>query len=61
MNLPFIVRFENQTGASAFDVVVNHESYCAAQEWTREYFSLLTVTYRYSDFNNEHTFHCEGK
>jgi hypothetical protein len=59
MNKPYIVKFENQISASAFDVVVNCYRWDEALAWTREYFSLLSVRYLYSDFNDQHTFHVQ--
>jgi hypothetical protein len=54
---PFIVRFENQTDAYTFDVVINSDSCSEATEWARGYFGQ--VTYLHSDFDGNHTYHRE--
>lgn len=52
---PFIQKFENET-TDGFDVIVHHKDCREATAWTRNYFSLCTVKYLYSDFDANHTY-----
>jgi hypothetical protein len=52
----FIARFENQTSPSDFTVTVHADTFDNAHEYTKEYFSLLRVSYVESDFDGNHSF-----
>ena len=49
---PYIVSFP----AGTAQVIVNHSDCREATDWTREYFSLGSVSYVCSDFEGNHTF-----
>ena len=51
---PYIVSFPAYTS----QVIVNHSDCRTATDWTREYFSLGSVSYVCSDLENNHTFEC---
>jgi len=58
---PFIQGFSNHQSDDSFDVTVHAASCADATEWTRGYFSLMTVQYLHSDFDGNHTYYVSPK